>query len=67
VSPIAPGPKNQEYLTALVHSVPNDGKFDSSDRAGAATGEGSYIGMMHAIFGACANEPPEFGKRLGLE
>jgi hypothetical protein len=67
VSPIAPGPKNQEYLTALVHSIPNDGKFDSRDRAGAATGEGSYIGMMHAIFGACANEPPEFGKRLGLE
>ena len=67
VSPIAPGAKNQELLTALVHSIPNDGKFDNRDRSGAVTGEGSYIGMAHAIFGACSSEPPEFGRALWLE
>jgi hypothetical protein len=67
VSPIAPGAKNQEFLTALVHSIPNGGKFDNRDRTGAATGEGSYIGMAHAIFGACSSEPGEFGRALWLE
>ena len=67
VSPIARGVKNQELLTALVHSIPNGGKFDNRDRTGATTGEGSYIGMTHAIFGACSGEPPEFGRGLWLE
>jgi hypothetical protein len=67
VSPIAPGTKNQELLTALVRSIRNDGKFDNRDRTGAATGEGSYIGMAYALFGACSNEPPEFGRGLWLE
>ena len=67
VSPIAPGAKNRELLTALVHSIPNKGQFDSRDRAGAAAGQGSYIGMAHAIFGACSSEEPEFGEGLWLE
>ena len=56
-----------ELDPALVHSIPNDGKFDGRDRTGAATGEGSYIGMAHAIFGGCSGEPEEFGKGRWLE
>ena len=64
VSPIAPGPRNQELLTALVQSIPNDGAFDNRDRTGAVVGEGTYLGMAHAIFGACSSEPDEFGRNL---
>ena len=67
VSPVAPGPRNRELLIALVQSIPNDGPFDNRDRTGATTGEGSYIGMTHAIFGACSGEPPEFGRGRWLE
>jgi len=67
VSPVAPGLRNQELLTALVQAIPNDGKFDNRDRTGAVTGEGSYIGMAHAIFGACSSEYREFGKGLWME
>ena len=67
VSPIAPGPRNRELLTTLVRGIPNDGPFDSRDRTGAVTDDGSYIGMAHAIFGACSSEEPEFGEVLWLE
>jgi hypothetical protein len=67
ISPIAPGLRNQELLTALVRSIPNKGKFDNRGRAEATKGEGSYIGMGHATFGACSSEAPEFGRGLWLE
>jgi hypothetical protein len=50
-----------------VQSIPNDERFDSRDRAGAAKGEGSYIGMAHAIRGACAGEPEEFGRNIWMQ
>jgi hypothetical protein len=67
VSPFPPGPRNQELLSALVNSIPNDGQFDARDRSGAGEGEGSYIGMVHAIWGACSTELPEFGESLWTE
>jgi hypothetical protein len=66
-SPFAPGPRNQELLTALVNAIPNDGKFNARERSGAGEGEGSYIGMGHAIWGACSTEPPAFGEGLWTE
>jgi Family of unknown function (DUF5906) len=67
ISPITPGVRNQKLLTALLHSIPNDEKFNNRSRAGATTDEGTYIGMAHAWFGACSNEPAQFSRREWME